>query len=179
MSVFSAAMAVVWMHEVDPKHPNKVTVDTGGTTKYGISCEWAKAIVPDCTDEFIKNLTVQQARDLYEKHFWAPYAWDKITSQTVATKLFDMAVNMGPERAIRIGQQALCDCGQTVKIDGLFGGKTLSAIEACDPVELVGAIVDRHTMFYKSLATTNPQRYGMYLQGWLVRASWPGKGKTK
>ena len=173
MSVFLPAMAVVWAHEVDPHDQHKITVDTGGTTKYGISCNWAKAIVPDCTDEFIRNLTPDQAKELYKKHFWDPYLWFKIADQTVANKLFDMAVNMGPQQAIRLGQLAVGDCGTKVTVDGILGDQTVSSLNLCNCETILTKLINRQVDFYQGLANGNPKKFKKYLTGWLVRAGWP------
>ena len=65
--------------------------DPGGETKYGIS----KRAYPQ---EDIKNLTRERAEFLYKRDYWDPLDLDKYP-QDKAIVLFNVAVNMGKERA--------------------------------------------------------------------------------
>ena len=65
--------------------------DPGGETKYGIS----KRAYPQ---EDIKNLTRERAEFLYKRDYWDPLDLDKYP-QDMAIVLFNVAVNMGKERA--------------------------------------------------------------------------------
>lgn len=65
--------------------------DPGGETKYGIS----KRAYPK---EDIKNLTRERAEFLYKRDYWDPLDLDKYP-QDKAVVLFNVAVNMGRERA--------------------------------------------------------------------------------
>ena len=59
--------------------------DPGGETNFGISKRQYLKID-------IASLTIEQAKMLYRQDYWK---YDEIISQPVATKVFDMAVNMG------------------------------------------------------------------------------------
>ena len=71
----------------DPKDP-------GGETKFGIS----KKSHPDLN---IKNLTFDQASEIYRKEYWGPAGCDKL-KWPVNLIGFDTAVNMGVERSKKI-----------------------------------------------------------------------------
>jgi len=62
--------------------------DPGGETKYGIS----KRKFPG---EDIKNLTVEQAKELYYKHYWLEFHCDTLP-WPMSLLVFDTAVNMHP-----------------------------------------------------------------------------------
>ena len=89
MANFEKAIAFVLKAEGgyvnDPK-------DSGGETKYGIS----KKNFPRID---IKNLTPEQAEEIYKKDFWEKYAINKFEDDALALVYFDAAVNMGPGRA--------------------------------------------------------------------------------
>jgi lysozyme family protein len=114
MAVFEEAIGGVIADEGgyvnDPKDP-------GGETKYGIS----KRSYPNLD---IKNLTLQQAKDIYKQDFWL---FDGLLSQPVANKIFDMYVNI-KHTAIRLAQKV---AGAVP--DGVYGTKTEAAINAMDP----------------------------------------------
>lgn len=89
--------------------------DPGGETKYGIS----KKSYPNLD---IKNLTDQQAREIYKKDYWEACNCDELpTSFAIGT--FDCAVNQGVGKAKRILQIAL----DMENIDGIIGPKTIAA----------------------------------------------------
>jgi lysozyme family protein len=75
---------------------------------------------------------------------------------------FDTAVNMGPNRAIKVLQQAVgCDA------DGAFGDKTKAACDSCDLGEAMINYCDIREGIYRTLA----RRLGQdkFLKGWLNR----------
>lgn len=65
--------------------------DPGGETKWGI----AKAFHPNLD---IKNLTPEQAAEIYYKEYWEP-AWCDMLPAPHNTVMFDTAVLMGVSRA--------------------------------------------------------------------------------
>lgn len=94
--------------------------DPGGLTKFGIS----KQAYPNLD---IRNLTVEQAKEIYLRDYWNPCKCDELPTE-FAISLFDSAVNQGPQVAIRIMQRAL-----KVKDDGVIGPKTLAAAFSVQP----------------------------------------------
>jgi lysozyme family protein len=88
--------------------------DPGGLTKYGIS----QKSYPNLD---IRNLTEDQARDIYRRDFWNQCRCDELPS-ALAIGLFDAAVNMGINKAKRILQISL-----DIPADGIIGDKTIAA----------------------------------------------------
>ena len=98
----------------DPKDP-------GGETKYGVS----RKAYPDLD---IKNLTLDDAVDIYKRDYW-----DKAKVEELKPDLrhiyFDMVVNMGRSRAVKVLQQTANSKGRTLKVDGGLGPKTIEALK--------------------------------------------------
>ena len=88
--------------------------DPGGETNFGIS----KSRFPNLD---IKNLSVEQAKEIYKREYWEPCQCDDLPEK-LAISIFDMAVNMGVTKAKRTLQMAL-----GVTVDGMIGPKTLEA----------------------------------------------------
>jgi lysozyme family protein len=130
--------------------------DPGGETNMGITKR-------DHPDLDIKNLTVEQAKEIYQRDFWNPL-YDKIISQAVANKLFDMGVNMGVPKAVRQLQLVLPP-PQT--IDGIFGLHTLQAVNLAGESLLpkYKLSLDR---YYRDLVAEKPN-LNEFLKGWLRR----------
>jgi lysozyme family protein len=106
--------------------------DAGRETKYGIS----KLSYPKLD---IKNLTLDQARQIYFVDFWMKAKCESINDQNVATKFFDLTVHAGIPQAAKLIQRALRAAGTQVVEDGIIGPITLFAINKVDPTDLLAA----------------------------------------
>jgi type VI secretion system secreted protein VgrG len=147
---------------------------TGEVVNYGVTLAFASGCgyCSATDDDFIKNLTQQQAIDIYKKHFWDPHNLGSINDQNLATKAFDLTVNMGPgdkntEGALTLMQHAVCDCGGNCTVDGILGPQSLSAINALNAVQLLTAYRARAKTRYEQIAQ-NP-KLASDLPGWLER----------
>ena len=132
--------------------------DAGGLTNFGISQHAHPT-------EDIKNLTRDRAIEIYRNSYWEMFPYDQIISQRVATKLFDMVVNMGPMKAVRIIQLALgsIEAGPLVA-DGILGSHTIESLNAADESKLMDEIKARLCKFYCELG--QPE----FVLGWMRRA---------
>ena len=134
-------------------HPN----DPGGETNYGI----AKRSHPD---EDIKNLTEERATEIYKKSYWNP---SKATSVpgTLRWTYFDMVVNMGQRRAVKILQEACNSKGCKLVVDGLIGRKTIAASKKIDNSRLKVYRI----LYYTDLVKRKP-KLSDFIVGWIRRA---------
>jgi lysozyme family protein len=152
MAKFEPAVEVVLAHEggysFDPDDP-------GGETNHGIS----KRSYPS---EDILALTVDRAKELYERDFWK---YEEVESQVIATKLLDMAVNMGSGQAVKLLQQAL-----KIPVDGVFGPHTLAATNGAEPERLLHSLRAKQAAFYARLVLTHVA-LAKYLDNWMDRAT--------
>ena len=137
--------------------------DPGGETKYGIS----RRTYPNID---IASLTEDDASAIYYRDWWARYGYDRIQDATVAAKVLDLSVNMGPSAAHKALQRALHACGKRgVAVDGIIGPQTLEATNAANPLMLLAALRAEAAAHYRSLVRADPKRE-KYLNGWLNRA---------
>jgi lysozyme family protein len=156
---FAHAVQVILQHEGDfSDHPS----DRGGRTRYGIS----QARYPDLD---ITTLTREQAIALYYQDWWLAYGYERIQPLTIATKVFDAAVNMGARPAHRALQRAIRACGISVSEDGLLGQQTLTALHAIDVISLLPAYRSELAAHYRLIVARNPSQ-DVFLRGWLARA---------
>jgi len=151
---FETAIEQVLAHEGGyVNHPN----DPGGETKYGIS----RKAYPGLD---IKNLTVEEAAEIYRRDFWEPIQGEAIQSQDVAANLLDYAVNAGVKRASRT-IQLLTGAAQ----DGRIGPRTLEAINSQDGLNLNLRLSLSRVEFYTELAARRSE-FRAFLVGWIRRA---------
>lgn len=163
MSNFLSAVHKVLAHEgghVD--HPN----DPGGETNWGISTRFLRGI-GDQRD--VEDLSEGDAIALYKEHFWNVLGLDGIGDDTLAEKIFDIAVNMGNGWAGRLLQRALRATGYPVKEDGIVGAKTIQAANAAIPQCLLAALRSEQAGRYRELIAKNPS-LGAFANGWNTRA---------
>ena len=131
--------------------------DPGGETKYGI----AKRSHPK---EDIKNLTKSRAVEIYEQDYWIPSKASKLPENIMST-YFDMVVNMGQRRAVKILQKACNSKGCKLVVDGLIGRKTVAASKKIDNSRLKVFRI----LFYTDLINRKP-KLADFIVGWLRRA---------
>lgn len=139
--------------------------DPGGETRYGIS----KRNYPDLD---IKNLTLEQARDIYYRDYWLATGIDQVRHEGLAVKLFDLAVNLGPQTAVRLLQRAVNDLADpTWRLveDGILGPMTAARINNYNhPEALLMALRIHAGKHYIDIAQSK-SGLRRYLAGWLNR----------
>ena len=141
-------------------------VDPGGETKFGIS----KREYPKLD---IAALTPTAAAAIYYRDWWQRYRYDELPGP-IAVKLFDLAVNIGPDPATRCLQRALRACGRRVTEDGALGDVTITAVRAANQLALLAALRAEAAGYYRVLAALERDRRAggnqEFLKGWLNRA---------
>jgi lysozyme family protein len=147
---------------------------TGEVVNYGITLVFASACgYCDASDlDFIKNLTEQQAIDIYKKHFWDRHNLGSINDQSLANKAFDLTVNMGPgdknhDGGLTLLQRAACDCGGHCSVDGVLGPHSLACINALNAAQLLTMYRARAKVRYEQIA--QDPKLAPDLPGWLAR----------
>ncbi len=181
MARFDPSFESVLRHEggfVD--HPR----DPGGATNFGISLRYLirrgdldrDGLLDGDMDgdgdidvDDIRALGPDNVKHLYHTGFWSPNRLDEVREQEVATKIFDMCVNMGSRQAWRIVQRAcnfFVDLDPLV-VDGIVGPATLGAVNSI--ADLMGPLRDQQAQFYEDLVDARPD-LEVFLEGWLNRA---------
>ncbi len=135
--------------------------DPGGSTNFGI-------LQRDWPQVDITNITRPEAIAWYQPNYWEKVPYVGIASQQIATKLFDMHVNLGLSPAVMIAQKALGFSGPNV--DGDMGQLTVAAINAADKAKLLAEVVSLLTLHYKLLEQRNPGLVA-FDRGWMTRAT--------
>lgn len=120
-------------------------------TKYGIS-----AMAYPRLD--IRNLTLQDAKDIYRRDYWDSVRGDELPSG-IDYIVFDIAVNHGVSDAVRWLQKAV-----GAAVDGIFGPKTLSAVWAAKPLKVITQLGIIRMHDYMSLSS-----FSTFGRGWTRR----------
>lgn len=153
---FPHALAVVLKHEGGWSDHR---ADPGGATMRGVTLKtFSEFLGRPATKEELRQITDEQLRKIYRDRYWNAACADQLPAG-LDLVVFDMAVNAGPRRAIKILQAAL-----SVQADGIIGKKTMAAISAYDTKALIREFSGGRRAFYKSLPI-----YATFGSGWLRR----------
>lgn len=135
--------------------------DPGGATDFGITLATLSSWQGHpATIAQLKGLMPSEKAAIYRGLFWNVIQGDVLPSGTDLV-VFDMGVNGGPARAVRILQGVV---GAQL-IDGQLGPRTLEALAAYGPAEkLIPAYTEARMVFYRSLPT-----FPTFGAGWTTR----------
>ena len=148
---------------------------TGEIVNHGITLKFIQSsgYKPDADEEWIKNLSVEEASAIYKKYFWDAYHIGGITYQPLANKVFDLCVNLGPKAITLLQatllQVTLSSSNPTLAIDGILGLHSLHLINTFGlPADLLTAYKFSAANYYKQIASMHPV-LASNLDGWLKR----------
>lgn len=172
---FTTALAIVLAHEggyqAMPDDPGNWTGGKIGAgelkgTKFGLSA----ATYPGLE---IASLSEADAAAIYRRDWWDRFGLDRLPSP-LAAKLFDAAVNIGIDEAVRALQRALraavaSDGSVRIAEDGKLGRETIDAACAHASNTVLPALREALAGHYRLIVAKNPAQ-ARFLNGWLARA---------
>lgn len=186
MSDFNQAIPIILQHEGGlVNDPN----DPGGITNFGISLRYLQSLVqqePQLLSVYdvdhqgvinaldIRDLPEADAIQIYKTQWWDKYNYGEINDQSLATKIFDLAVNMGGITANKLLQQAcnILSGNNCVEVDGILGVMSLAVINKLNPVATLQTLRQQAIQYYQNLVANNPS-LSKFLNGWLNRVEEP------
>ena len=140
---------------------NKLPDGRKGSTMLGVTqYNWEAHVGHQVTHDDMRKLTAADVEPLYKKKYWDAVRADELPSG-IDYMVFDMGVNAGPGRSIKLLQTAV-----GVPADGGLGPITLAAVWAANPVVLIEKFSQEKEAFYRSLDT-----FSVYGTGWLNRVA--------
>ena len=139
--------------------------DPGGMTNLGVTRRTLEGWLGRKVSEAeMRALTVEQVLPIYHRNYWMATRCDELPAG-VDMMIFDLAVNSGPQRAIRMLQKAINQLGRVrVVVDGRIGPKTLSAARAVNSLDLIKEIANTRLWFFLDLST-----FRTFGRGWMRR----------
>lgn len=113
---------------------------------------------------------LEWAASFYRTMYWEPLLLPQVNDQLVANKIFDLGVNEGRTEITKITQRAVNWINPTLIVDGNMGAKTLTSVNASDPLILLEQIKSYAAQFYQAWAFRTKQPAGI-LQAMLNRVN--------
>ncbi|MFM2005303.1 MAG: hypothetical protein RLZZ09_958, partial [Pseudomonadota bacterium] len=159
----NSALRLVFGHEGG--YSNRKT-DRGGPTKYGITKATLEAARGrPVSNEDVKALTLDEAVQIYARSYWVQSGGDALPAG-LDYAAFDFGVNSGPNRAVKVLQQAL-----GVTPDGWVGEKTLAAVSTYPggTEQLIRDYCEARMRFLRAIK--GPQGWAANGRGWTIRVT--------
>ena len=138
--------------------------DKGGKTKYGIIEEEARKYG---YKGHMRDMPLSIARDIYNKKYYHKNGLDTLKSDKIALSICDWIVNSGSWGAKK-AQIVLNELGYNLTVDGIFGNKTIQALNEVDSDKFLNLYHNSQRNFYRNIVSYNHTQK-KFLQGWLNR----------
>lgn len=133
----------------------------GGQARLGINSTANPQAVSDGFYTMSLTDALAYAENVYQTQYWNGRGLDGITSQQVASKLFDVGVNMGNAGVVAVLHST----------QGVNSSNVVSSINAMEPTQFLGNFVMALKTHYQAIVNSNPAKYQKYLNAWLSRAT--------
>lgn len=134
--------------------------DPGGATNKGVTqstySAYRRANGQPVRD--VRLITDTELSDIYKSRYWDAVHGDELPTG-VDHAMYDFGVNSGPSRSIKFVQAIV-----GTDDDGILGPKTLAAIEAMPPRDLINRLCNARLNWLRTLNT-----WGTFGKGWSRR----------
>jgi lysozyme family protein len=170
---FDPAYEKVLQHEGgyvnDPNDPGGETYKGVSRTNWNTWKGWQNIDLarrrPDFPANLEKDLDLQGAvKQFYLDMFWSKINGDGLNDQSVATSIFDFAVNTGVTTSVILAQMVV-----GADQDGVVGEQTLKAINDTDPEHFLASFTLAKIVRYINIVKKRPTSQ-KYFYGWIRRA---------
>jgi len=173
MSNFEKAISKVLAHEggyVDNK------LDRGGETNFGISTRFLEKQIygyGKVPTNYVRNLTIDDAKALYKTYFWDKISGDKIKSYPIAFAILDMSINKGPHVVINIVREIFNQATIPMTEAGAFmPDETLARLNELNTSDLQSDFIDKFVEIqkdnYNKIIAKYPEQEA-FRYGWFKR----------
>ena len=148
--------------------------DRGGATNWGITIgTYSGWLGREATKDEVRNMDRETAITIYKQNYYYGPGINHIP-HPVQAQVFDIGVNSGPKRGIKMVQRVVNLAGfGPIGADGVIGPQSVRAItEAQDKMGnyFNNALVEERLKFYNGIVERNPSQK-VFIRGWTKRAN--------
>lgn len=143
--------------------------DRGGLTRFGLTAKWHPELVRSGFYQTNRDEALAIAQEVYSSEYIPHLDLGKINRTAVALAILSFAVVEGAGHAVLILQRVLTSLGFPLVQDGSAGPKTIAAINAADPLQLVTALVRAQRDYFRQIVDKDASQ-AKWLGGWNNRA---------
>lgn len=182
MADFTQALVIVLRNEGGYVAPDKAAAqgDPGGETYRGIARgRWPKwpgwekidaaKQLPNFPDALQNDVNLyNDVSTFYSQNFWQ---FSAIKDQQLATKIFDMEVNMGKKAGVTILQHVFRrHYNLSTVVDGVWGATTEAMVNRLMPMVLLNYLRAGMALHYADIGIARPAEWAANKEGWMNRA---------
>lgn len=144
--------------------------DRGGATKFGVTIGTLREHGIDVDGDGnididdVESMPLETAKEVYRRHYWDPLQFGRFPGE-LRDVMFDMCINHGQSRAVKILQDAINREGYDIAVDGIIGPQTLSHTKYVGLKE----VVYERIYFYSVIIQNDPSQI-RFRKGWYNRA---------
>ncbi len=133
-------------------------------TQYGVTLSTYRELINSkATEEDLKKLTREKAKDIFKKDYYERYKINKLPDY-MQHNVLDMAINSGPGTAIKLLQKQI-----GTDIDNAIGPNTIKAAENYNmPGQFNNIYGSNRVSYYEDLVKNNKSK-SKFLEGWKNR----------
>jgi lysozyme family protein len=173
MADYKKAVLYCLKHEFDEKNPatwfTNDPVDFGGATKFGITFKLARQY-GIATVAQLQSMPLEKAVEIGKQEFWV---FGGLREQLLATKLFDLAFNLGLVRVVRWVQETINALAgkKVLVVDGVWGPKTelwANGYTSLDILSRPNGVCQRAVLHYFQRVQDVPSQQ-RFIKGWILR----------
>ena len=133
-------------------------------TQYGVTLSTYRELINSkATEEDLKKLTREKAKDIFKKDYYERYKINKLPDY-MQHNVLDMAINSGPGTAIKLLQKQI-----GTDIDNAIGPNTIKAAENYNMSEQFNNIYGSNRVSYYEDLVKNNKAKSKFLEGWKNR----------
>lgn len=165
MAQFSIAFDYVIRNEDSELSGIVINEPNGGKARFGVNSVFHPRAVIDNFYTMSRDSAFRYCVKILQREYWDKKGFAELDDQRLATKLFDMAVNMGNGGEFAILQSTL-----ELPISHRLDDQTIDAIKQSKPnllKELIVTLKAHYLIIYQK----NPVKYRSAITGWLTRAA--------
>ena len=115
----------------------------------------------------MRDITKDIAKEIFYKKYFLKNRLNEIDNEEITLSICDWVINSG-KWGLKKTQQTLNELGYNLVVDGIFGNKTLQALNTVDVNKFLELYHTKQRNFYKNIVKYNPSQKD-FLQGWLNR----------
>ena len=150
----------------DPRYGTIHTDNDGGLVRFGVNSNSMGTMLLNTTfyTTMPNDGALVIAKNLYNGNEWQSIQGTAMYSQPIASKVFDMAVNMGVKEAAK-----LCQRAAGVGADGDIGPLTVAAVNAENETTMMQGLISWWIWFIGQEIINRPSDQP-YKEAWIARA---------
>lgn len=137
-------------------------IDSASERKYGLSFNHDSEILKQHNVNKIVDLTLSEARTIYQEKYWTPYELSSLNNQDVADLMFDIMVSCGIDNGQKVIRKAIRDNYGVQAPDATTWHEYMVVAKYVESPRFVGELLEARINHQKSFLKSHPEAIKYY-----------------